>query len=310
MLSPHDVLRKPPLDHLETFNACRKLLFGIAYRMLGSVHDAEDIVQDAYIRWERVDHTTVENPQAFLCTMVTRMSIDLLRSARKQRETYVGAWLPEPLATEGVPALDNVALAESLSTAFLLMLERLNPVERAAFLLREVFDYEYPEVAGIIGKSEDNCRQIVRRAKERVQAPALRFEAREDARDTLLSSFMSAVRDGEVHVLVNLLAGDAALYSDHGGKATAARRTIHGADKIARFFIGVDTRFRPADFSYRFTWLNGAPGVIVYSGARAETAFSVEIEDGKIRAFYVTRNPDKLAHLPGPVGTDARTPLQ
>ena len=299
----------PTLDPLVTFNSRRKLLFGIAYRMLGSVHDAEDIVQEAYIRWERVDHATVENPQAFLCTMVTRMSIDLLRSARKQRETYVGEWLPEPLATEEVSAPENIALAESLSTAFLLMLERLNPVERAAFLLREVFDYDYPEVAGVIGKSEDNCRQIVRRAKERVQAPALRFEAREDARDALLNSFMSAVRDGELKVLVTLLAGDAALYSDHGGKASAARRTIRGADKIARFFIGVDTRFRPAHFSYRAIWLNGAPGIIVYSGARAETAFSVEIEDGKIRAFYVTRNPDKLAHLPGPVGTDTRTPL-
>jgi RNA polymerase sigma-70 factor (ECF subfamily) len=235
--------------------------------------------------------------------MVTRMSIDLLRSARKQRETYVGEWLPEPLATEEVSAPENIALAESLSTAFLLMLERLSPVERAAFLLREVFDYDYPEVADVIGKSEDNCRQIVRRAKERVQAPALRFEAREDARDALLNTFMSAVRDGELQVLVSLLAGDAALYSDHGGKASAARRTIRGADKIARFFIGVDTRFRPPHFSYRFTWLNGAPGIIVYSGTRAETAFSVEIEDGKIQAFYVTRNPDKLAHLPGPVGT-------
>lgn len=291
------------MDHLETFNSRRKLLFGIAYRMLGSVHDAEDIVQEAYIRWERVDYATVDNPQAFLCTMVTRMSIDLLRSARKQRETYVGEWLPEPLATEEVSAPENIALAESLSTAFLLMLERLNPVERAAFLLREVFDYDYPEVAGVIGKSEDNCRQIVRRAKERVQAPALRFEAHEDARDALLNSFMSAVRDGEVKVLVSLLAGDAALYSDHGGKASAARRTIRGADKIARFFIGVDTRFRPAHFSYRFTWLNGAPGVIVYSGERAETAFSVAIEDGRITAFYVTRNPDKLKRLPGPVGT-------
>lgn len=291
------------MDRFTAFDSRRKLLFGIAYRMLGSVHDAEDIVQEAYIRWERVDPAKVDNPQAFLCTMVTRMSIDLLRSARKQRETYVGEWLPEPLATEEVSAAENVALAESLSTAFLLMLERLNPVERAAFLLREIFDYDYPEVADVIGKSEDNCRQIVRRAKERVQAPTLRFEAQEDARDRLLHAFMSAVQGREVNALVGMLAGDAALYSDHGGKASAARRTIRGADKIARFFVGVDTRFRPAHFSYRFTWLNGAPGVIVYSGERAETAFSVEIEDGKIRAFYVTRNPDKLKRLPGPVGT-------
>lgn len=288
------------MNPLDSFNQSRKLLFGIAYRMLGSVHDAEDIVQEAWVRWQRAETDAIANPQAFLCTMVTRMSIDLLRSARKQRVTYVGEWLPEPIALESPATAGRAELADSLSVAFLVMLERLNPVERAAFLLREIFDYDYPEVAGILGKSEDNCRQIVRRAKQRVQTPEPRFDAREDTRDALLDSFMAAVRGGDLPGLVGMLAGDAAIYSDHGGKASAARRTIHGAEKVAKFFIGVDTRFRPRDFACRFTWLNGAPGVIIYSGDRPETAFSLHLESDVITAIYVTRNPDKLAHLPGP----------
>lgn len=288
------------MNHLDIFNAHRERLFGIAYRMLGSVHDAEDIVQEAYIRWKRGGGDAVDNPGAFLSTMVTRMSIDVLRSARKRREEYVGDWLPEPLAS-GPSAKDNVALAESLSTAFLLLLERLSPVERAALLLREVFDYPYPEVAGILGKTEANCRQIVRRARERVQVPKTRFAASNAASEQLLESFMAATRGGELEPLMAFLAEDATLRSDHGGKAAAARRTLYGARNIAKFFLGITRRFLPEDFSMRLTTINGAPGVITYAGTRPDTAFSIDAVDGKIHAIYVIRNPDKLQRLPGPI---------
>jgi len=287
------------VNRLAIFNAHRDRLFGIAYRMLGSVHDAEDIVQEAYIRWEQGGEY-VRNPAAFLSTMVTRMSIDVLRSARKRREEYVGDWLPEPLAATS-SALENAELAESLSTAFLLLLERLNPVERAALLLREVFDYPYPEVADILGKSEANCRQIVRRARERVQVPKTRFSPANAASEQLLQRFMDATQRGELEPLMAFLAEDATLRSDHGGKATAARRTLYGARNIAKFFLGVTKRFLPEDYSARFTTINGAPGVIAYAGNRPDTAFSVEVREGKIHAIYVIRNPDKLQRLPGPI---------
>ena len=288
------------LDDLTTFDAHRQRLFAIAYRMLGSVHDAEDIVQEAYLRWAVLDHEMVENPQALLCTMVTRMSIDVLRSARKQREHYVGEWLPEPLA-EAPLASDNVALAESLSVAFLLMLERLNPIERAALLLREAFDYAYADIAVVLEKSEDNCRQIVRRAKARVQRERTGVTGNSEAHHQLLQAFMMATQSGALDQLVSMLAEEATLHSDHGGKASSARRIIYGADKIARFFIGITARFTPADPSLRFVSINGAPGAIVYSGSRPETAFSVDVVDGKIHRIYVIRNPDKLERLPGPV---------
>ena len=291
----------------ETFNQHRERLFAIAYRMLGSVHDAEDIVQEAYLRWSRLDHEMVENPQALLCTMVTRMSIDDLRSARKRRETYVGEWLPEPLVGDASSASDNIALAESLSVAFLLMLERLNPVERAALLLREVFDYSYSDMSAILEKSEDNCRQIVRRAKTRVQRTSSTHQAAEGASERLLESFMVATQTGELNTLVSLLAQDATLHSDHGGKAQAAKRTIFGAEKIARFFIGIATRLMPENPSIRFVTINGAPGMISYSGQEPVTAFSVEIVDGKIQRVFVVRNPDKLERLPGPSGTASPT---
>lgn len=284
---------------ITVFDTHRSRLFAIAYRMLGSVQDAEDVVQDAYIRWSALDHEMVENPQGLLCTMVTRMSIDVLRSARKQREHYVGEWLPEPVLNEPL-ASDNAALAESLSVAFLLMLERLNPVERAALLLREAFDYSYADVAVVLEKSEANCRQIVRRAKSRVRRGGRSAEIDPASHQALLQTFMKATQAGEVAQLVSMLADDATLHSDHGGKAPSARRTIYGADKIARFFVGITARFSPPDPSLRFVMINGAPGVIGYSGTRPETAFTVDIEEGAIRRIYMIRNPDKLERLPGP----------
>ena len=282
---------------LETFTAHRERLFGIAYRMLGSVHDAEDLLQEAYIRWERAGGDAVENPRAFLCTMVTRMSIDALRSARRQRESYVGDWLPEPLAAEALPS-ETAALADSLSTAFLLLLERLSPPERAALLLREVFGYAYPEVAEVLGKTEANCRQLVRRARARARVPHGRFTPDPAEHAQLLANFMAATRGGDPDVLLAFLAEGATLRSDHGGKASAARRPLHGARNIAKFFAGIMRRFVPDDFSTRITTINGAAGVIAYAGGQPITAFTFDIEDGTITAIYVIRNPDKLRHLP------------
>jgi RNA polymerase sigma-70 factor (ECF subfamily) len=282
------------------FDTHRERLFAIAYRMLGSVHDAEDVVQEAWLKWSRLDRELVENPQALLCTMVTRMSIDTLRSARKQRETYVGEWLPEPLAENTPLPSDHAALAESLSTAFLLMLERLNPVERAALLLREVFGYSYEEVARILEKSEANCRQIVRRAKSRVRTPERRQDAPAEAHEQLFATFLAATEMGDVARLESLLAAEATLHSDHGGKAKAANRVIHGANKIARFFVGVTQRFQPADAVVRMYAINGTPGAVVYTEGKADTAFNVDIVEGKITRVYLVRNPDKLERLPQP----------
>ena len=288
------------MSEVTEFNAHRDRLFAIAYRMLGSVHDAEDIVQEAWLRWSRLDREMVENPQALLCTMVTRMSIDALRSARRQRETYVGEWLPEPIAEDTPLPSEHAALAESLSTAFLLLLERLNPVERAALLLREVFGYGYDDIAVILEKSEANCRQIVRRAKERVRDPERRQAAAPEAHEQLFATFMEATMAGDVARLEALLASEATLHSDHGGKAHAAKRIIVGANKIARFFVGVTQRFWPEDAEVRICTLNGAPGVILYNGGVPETAFNVEIVDGQIQRVFVVRNPDKLERLPRP----------
>jgi RNA polymerase sigma-70 factor (ECF subfamily) len=280
----------------EVFAQHRPWLFGIAYRMLGSVMDAEDVVQEAYLRWERADREPVESPRAYLSTIVTRLSIDALREAQRRHEVYVGAWLPEPLVTGRDPR-DSAELADSLSTAFLVLLESLSPPERAAFLLREVFGYDYAELAQVLEKSEANCRQMVSRARGRIESREQRFEPSREEQERLLLRFVEATASGDYEALASVLAEDAAVYSDHGGKATAARRTILGPDKIARFFIGVQKRFPPADFSMRLMSLNGLPGAITFSGERPDAAFSFECVRGKIGRIYVVRNPDKLKHL-------------
>lgn len=284
------------MDATTTFSEHRATLFGIAYRMLGSVMDAEDVVQEAYLRWERVDRDTVESPRAFLSTIVTRLSIDALREAKRRREVYVGEWLPEPLMTGRDPR-ESAELADSLSTAFLVLLESLSPPERAAFLLREVFNYDYRQLADILDTTDTNCRQMVSRAKARLESREHRFEPSREDQERLLSRFVQATSTGDYAALVEVLAGDAAVYSDHGGKAAAAQRTILGADKVARFFIGVTRRFPPDNPSIRLVSLNGRPGAIAFSGDRPDSAFSFDCVDGKIARIYVVRNPDKLAHL-------------
>lgn len=283
------------MNKTDTFNEHRGLLFGIAYRMLGSVHDAEDAVQETFIRWDGTDIDHVRDSRNFLVSITTRLSIDVLKSARKTREVYVGDWLPEPLADSKTS--ESAELAESLSTAFMLMLERLSATERAAFLLRSVFEYSYAEIATMVGKSEANCRQIVRRAKERVRQPERTFEQRDSSHDELVAAFTQAVMGGSVGDLIALLAEDASLVPDHGGKAASARRAIHGASKVARFLVGVNQKFPPIEPDLRLTTINGGVGLVVFDGGIPVTAMALAIAEGKIGTIYVTRNPDKLGHL-------------
>ena len=246
----------------EDFERHRSLLFSIAYRMLGSVTDAEDIVQEAYLRWQEAPETEVRSPKSYLSAVVTRLSIDRLRSARARREEYVGPWLPEPLVSERAEdAGGTTGLDESLSMAFMVLLESLNPVERAVFLLREVFDYDYEEISRIVGKSEDNCRQIAHRARQSVAARRPRFERSPEQEERLTERFVEACVSGNMEGLLGLLSEDVTLWSDGGGKVAAAPYPIHGPERVARFLLGV-LRTVPPGFFARPTQVNGGPGVV------------------------------------------------
>ena len=282
---------------IEQFTAHRELLFGIAYRMLGRVAEADDMVQETWLRWQRQDAASIESPRAWLISTITRLCIDQLRSAQRTREQYYGVWLPEPLvqSPDRSPA-DSAALADSLTMAFMLMLETLTPVERAVFLLREVFDYDYAEIAGIVGKSEANCRQIVRRAKSSLpQKPASATPPSEQAQ-RVVRQFLNATATGEVGELLALLADDATLYTDGGGVVLAAGRPIRSADHISRFFVGIRQR-AAEDLAFHFTPINGRAGALVMTGGRIDRAVSFEIESDRITNIYLVRNPEKLRHL-------------
>ncbi|HEY0944070.1 MAG TPA: RNA polymerase sigma-70 factor [Opitutaceae bacterium] len=282
---------------IETFTAHRQLLFGIAYRMLGRVAEADDMVQETWLRWQRQNVAGIESPKAWLVATITRLCIDQLRSAQREREEYYGVWLPEPLVESHAPAPDETAaLADSLSMAFMLMLEALSPAERAVFLLREVFDYEYAEIASIVGKSEANCRQIVRRAKSHLPRAVAVPAAPNDHARRVVQRFLEATTTGQVGDLLALLADDATLYSDGGGRVVAAGRPIESADHISRFFIGIRGGW-PADMKLRFTQINGRPGALMTGGGALHNAFSFDVVDGRIQAIYIVRNPEKLRHL-------------
>ncbi len=275
----------------------RRLLFAIAYRMLGSVADAEDVVQDAYLRWQDAPRDDIESPKAFLSTVVTRLCIDHLRSARVRREEYVGMWLPEPLVGAVEPDVADVAaLNESLSTAFLLLLERLSPLERAIFLLHDVFAYEYVEIAPIVGKSVDYCRQLVKRARGHLTAERPRFDPLSAQRDQLVRQFVRACQTGDLDGLVSTLAEDVTAWGDGGGKVPAARHPIHGVDAVARFLIGL-VRKAPPDFTVEQETINGQPGAIVRVGGVPVAALTLDVLEGQIVAIRSVANPDKLRVL-------------
>jgi RNA polymerase sigma-70 factor (ECF subfamily) len=277
----------------------RRRAFAVAYRMLGSVADAEDVVQEALLRFTRSE-AEIDEPAAWITTVSTRLAIDHLRLARVRRETYVGPWLPDPLLAETAAAPDARAeLSDTLSQAFLVVLEQLTPNERAAFLLRDVFDYDYPRIAAVIGHSEASSRQLVARARKHLAANQPRFEPDGALRHELLERFLAAAEEGDTESLERLLAGDAVLYGDGGGKVETVREPVAGAAAIAAFLIDIARRRRElGEFAVELVEVNGQPGRILWSaGGKVSDVLSIDVVDGLIKTIRIVRNPDKLGHL-------------
>ena len=284
------------------YKELRPLLFSIAYRMVGSASEAEDIVQEAFLRFHRETEsgTDIESPKAWLSTVTTRLAINHVQSARVRRESYVGTWLPEPIVTDfESEGARHAETADSLSMAFLVLLESLGPVERAVFLLREVFEYGYDEIAGIVNKSEDNCRQIAARARRQIEAKKPRFEASRRKREELAQRFFEAIMGGDTEGLIRMLAEDVVGYGDGGGKGPAVPKPVHGRDKIVRLFgsrrFAIDTVAE-----LRLAEINGQPGAVMYGqDGRPLVVVSLDIADGRVQAVRAVSNPDKLQHLEG-----------
>jgi RNA polymerase sigma-70 factor (ECF subfamily) len=286
-------------------------MFSIAYRMTGSVAEAEDLVQEAFFRLARAQQSgvVVESPKAYLAAATTRLAIDQLRSARVRRESYVGTWLPEPIVADLHESPEQMAeLSDSLSMAFLVLLESLSPVERAVFLLRDVFDYSYEDIAQIVDKSEANCRQIFGRARKHIAAHKPRYQASTEESDALLQSFLTAARGGDLEQLIDLLAADAAVYGDGGGKTTAIREPLFGRDRVASFVIDLFDKAKQRGITVEPVLVNGGPGLVTHDPqGNIVSVMSLEVLDGVIQTLRGVVNPDKLHHL-GPVSDVARIP--
>jgi RNA polymerase sigma-70 factor (TIGR02957 family) len=281
---------------MDSEDELRPYLFAIAYRMLGSVADAEDVVQDAFLRYHEKG-VEAESPKAYLATVTTRLAIDELRSARVRREVYPGEWLPEPLVED--EAVRHAETADSLSLTFLHLLEKLSPVERAVFLLREVFDYPYCEVARIVDKTPENCRQILARAHAHMQEGKKRFDVSREERDEVAERFLAAWENGDTDALVEVLAPDATIYGDGGGKAPSIPEPLVGALRVAKALIGWGRRGLELGYTYRLTSVNGDPGFVFYEpDGRAVWVAGLEIADGVVVAVRSVLNPDKLTHVP------------
>ena len=294
------------IDPSASFEPHRRRLRGLAYRMLGSMAEAEDAVQEAYLRWHAADRDAVDEPRAFLVTTTTRICLDMLKSARARREEYVGPWLPDPVTDTAALAPDaQTEIAEDLSVALLLALDALSPLERAAFLLHDVFDYSFTQVAATLGRNEAACRQLASRARARVRevrppspdAVRPRRTAIDPKHAELLSAFVTASQSGDLARLTSLLASDARLVTDSGGKVASARNVIHGADRVAAFLAGVVRKGWAADFSYRLDTINDLPGLIVTSARGLVQTTAFEFDGDAIATIYAVRNPDKLRHL-------------
>lgn len=292
-------LAKPP-DINTALDAVRPRLFGLAYRMLGSHAAAEDVVQDTMLSF-LAQKNVPDNPESWCVRTATNKAIDVLRAEKVRRGNYVGPWLPDPIAEDDLPdahpgAEENLMLAETVSTALLVVLEQLSPTERAAFLLHDVFDYSYSEIAELIGKAEGNCRQLVSRARRHVQSGKPRFEVSAVDHSAVAQAFMAAVASGDAAAVEKLLADDAVLLSDGGGKVRAALRPLYGPAEIAQVITYVSAHLGD-DVSFIPTTMNGLPGVILKEGAHINSATTYVIAEGKVQAIYMVRNPDKLAHL-------------
>jgi RNA polymerase sigma-70 factor, ECF subfamily len=282
---------------MESHEELRPYLFAIAYRMLGSVDEAEDVVQDAFLRYQEAD-AEAESPKAYLATVTTRLAIDRLRSARARREVYPGEWLPEPLVDDD--AARHAETADSLSLAFLHLLEKLAPVERAVFLLREVFGYPYEEIASIVGKSPENCRQILVRAHRHVEEGRRRFQVSREERDEVAARFLAAWEEGDTEALVEVLAPDATVYGDGGGKAPSLPQPLVGAERVAKALIGWGRQAVDRGLVHRPAVVNGDPGIVFYDAdGTAVWVAAFDIAEGVVVAVRSVLNPDTLTHVPG-----------
>ena len=279
---------------LQTFEAHRPLLFSIAYRMLGTVMEAEDAVQECYLRFMATELAAIQSPKAFLTTVVTRLCLDQLKSARVKREAYIGPWLPEPLLTADAPD-DLLARHESIAMAFLVLLETLSPVERAVFLLREVFDYDYEQIGAIVEKSESNCRQLYSRARRYIHDRRPRFTAAPQ-QHAIVENFMTALARGDIGQMEQLLAQDVQLWSDGGGKVSAATRPLAGQNIVLRFLAGIYAK-RPADARLTLVESNGGPSLLVWAGAALIGVVNLHCVDSLIAEIRFVVNPEKLQHL-------------
>lgn len=292
-------------DATEVFEEHRPVLDGVAYRMLGRVADAEDVVQEAWLRWSAADRDQVREPRGYLVRITTRLAIDRLRQAQSRREAYVGTWLPEPVVTDFATGAardrqdgaERVVLAESVSLAVLVVLESLTPLERAVFVLREAFGFPFAEIAGTLERSEAAVRQLAGRARRHVAERKPRFEVDPGLQRDLTERFLKAAVDGDLQGLMAVLAPDVRLVSDSAGKAKAPRRVIDGADKVGRFLAAVGPQGQDAAVGYRFVELNGGHALVATHEGRADTVFAVDVAGGLIQAVYLIRNPDKIAHL-------------
>jgi len=293
------------MNMVESFESYRTYLFAIAYRMLGSAMDAEDMVQETYLRYSTTPPETITSLKAFLTTIITRLCMDQLHLARRKREVYPGPWLPEPIITtttlESINPEERVDREESISLAFLMLLEQLQPLERAVFLLREIFDYDYAEIATFLGKSEVTCRQWFSRAKKHLADHRPRFTAPPETQRQMLTGFLQAVQAGEMSGLMNLLAEDVAFWADGGGKVkSAALHQITGRDAVARFILASTPIFRrtlPEGSRVELTEVNGQPALITRAGDRAFAVLTIEVEAQRIKTIRNIVNPDKLTHV-------------
>ncbi|MFF7438611.1 RNA polymerase sigma-70 factor [Streptomyces sp. NPDC008122] len=281
---------------LEDFTTHRRLLFATAYRMLGSVADAEDVLQDAWLTWSRTDRGPVANARAYLVRTVTNLSLNRLTSARATRESYVGPWLPEPLLTAPDP-MEGAEVADSVSMALLVVLESLSPVERAVFVLREVFGYTHAEIAGMLDRSEAAVRQTAHRAREHVQARRPRFDTDQGQRQEVTERFLAACTGGDLNAMMELLAPDVTAWSDGGGKVTAARRPLRGTDAVARWMLGVLAKPELQGMDWESAVVNGEQGVLFAMGGHPVGALTYDLNDGRIQNLRFQVNPDKLSGL-------------
>ncbi|MFD5328825.1 RNA polymerase sigma-70 factor [Streptomyces sp. NPDC127092] len=287
-------------DPTDLFEEHRAMLTGVAYRMLGRAADAEDVVQEAWLRWTSGDRAEVREPRAYLVRITTRLAVDRLRQIQSRRESYVGPWLPEPVVTDFGPSVPDTAeralLADSVSLALLVVLESLSPLERAVFVLREAFGFPFAEIAATLDRSESAVRQLAARARRHVDEGRPRYDVDPAQRRDLTERFLAAATNGDLEGLLALLAPDVRLVGDSGGKAKAPLRIMETADKIGRFMVAV-AQGAGADFDFRFEEINGGPALVALVGGRVDAVYQVDVRDGRIACMYILRNPDKLQGL-------------